>query len=277
MDYVAALAPLDSQQAPFAPGPELLAEPDATQDWGIDSEVETVAFEEPDLDDAEPLTDTVAVAYDDQPTGEVEPTAAELTQAELTAAEPLEGVPAEADDYFVIGDQGEVIAAPEPDFEGPFKPRTDETHIDRFTRRVADVPVDIRPTEGAMPGDPAAARFAEQALADPRQTGEVPGIVCSYTPWTICFRPLYFEDIALERYGHRVPIIQPALSGARFFASVAALPYKMRVHPPRSCVCSNGFSRCGDCPLPGYGQCVWRWDAALVEAAAVTGFVFILP
>jgi hypothetical protein len=58
---------------------------------------------------------------------------------------------------------------------------------------------------------------------------------------------------------------------------VALLPYKMRVRPPRSCVCSNGFSRVGDCPPPGYGECVWRWDAALVEAAAVTGFVFILP
>jgi hypothetical protein len=174
--------------------------------------------------------------------------------------------------------QGEEIPVPAPAVAGPFKPREDESDIDRFTRQLAEVPLDIRPTQGVMPPDLAAREFADDvAAADPRDTHELPGIYCSYTPWTICFRPLYFEEVALERYGQKCRFIQPAVSGAHFFSSVALLPYKMRVRPPRSCVCSNGFSRPCDCPPPGYGECVWRWDAALVEAAAVTGFVFILP
>jgi hypothetical protein len=51
----------------------------------------------------------------------------------------------------------------------------------------------------------------------------------------------------------------------------------MTVRCPRSCQCSNGFSRCGDVPLPGYDSCVFRIDASLVEAAAVLGVIFILP
>ncbi|MEX2112051.1 MAG: hypothetical protein WD845_02640 [Pirellulales bacterium] len=172
---------------------------------------------------------------------------------------------------------GEAIATPRPDVSEAFAPHTDEAAIDRFTRRLVDVPLDIRPTEGIMPGDPAATKFAESATMDPRELHQVPGIVCACTPWTICFRPLYFEEVALERYGDKARFIQPAVSGVRFFSHVALLPYKMRVRPPRSCVCSNGFSRVGDCPPPGYGECVWRWDAAAIEIAAVTGFVFILP
>jgi hypothetical protein len=63
----------------------------------------------------------------------------------------------------------------------------------------------------------------------------------------------------------------------KFFGSIAALPYKMTVRRPRSCECSNGFSRCGDCPLPGYGRREVRLDASLIEAAAVAGVVYILP
>ena len=51
----------------------------------------------------------------------------------------------------------------------------------------------------------------------------------------------------------------------------------MTVRPPRSCQCSNGFSRPGDCPLPGYGRREFRLDASLIEAAAVAGVVYILP
>jgi hypothetical protein len=180
-----------------------------------------------------------------------------------------------ADD--VVAAQGEAIAAPQAEEPTPFKLDAEHSDADRVGRRVTDVILDIRPTEGALPEDPAASEFARKAQSDPRQYDGVEPIVCSYTPWTICFRPLYFEEVGLERYGMKCRFIQPAVSGVHFFSSVALLPYKMRVRPPRSCVCSNGFSRVGDCPLPGYGECVWRWDAALVEAAAVTGFVFILP
>src|SRR5262249_45281632 len=102
-------------------------------------------------------------------------------------------------------------------------------------------------------------------------------IVCACTPWTFCYRPLYFEDIDLERYGCTCGILQPAVSEAKFIGTVAMLPYKMAVRPPRSCQCSNGFSRCGDCPLPGYGACVVSLPAAAFEAGVVAGIVVALP
>jgi hypothetical protein len=161
----------------------------------------------------------------------------------------------------------------------PYKPAAeDESKIDRFKRQIVEVPVDIRPTEGLLPEDIGAEKFAaEPTIDESLPSGEPASIFCSYTPWTICYRPLYFEDIGLERYGKNVGCLQTGLSGVRFFGSVAALPYKMTRRPPRSCECSNGFSRPGDCPLPGYGNRRFQWDAALVEAAMVTAVVYIIP
>jgi hypothetical protein len=155
-----------------------------------------------------------------------------------------------------------------------------EADADRINRTVCDVSIDIRPPAGAggLPEDLAAEHLADQPTIDETfPSGQPADLFCSYTPWTICYRPLYFEDIPLERYGCNVGYLQTGLSGVKFFGSIAALPYKMTRRPPRSCQCSNGFSRCGDCPLPGYGNRRFQWDAALVETAIITGFVFILP
>ena len=55
----------------------------------------------------------------------------------------------------------------------------------------------------------------------------------TWTPPVFCHQPLYFEDTMLERHGHeRLPCIQPILSGARFFYSIAFLPYQAYLQPP---------------------------------------------
>ena len=181
-------------------------------------------------------------------------------------------------DSTLAPNDAERIVTPRSVARSPFKPDADESDQDRFKRQVADVSLDIRPTEGAMPEDLAAAKFADEPTIDETFPSDLPpDIFCSHTPWTFCYRPLYFEDIKLERYGANVGNLQTGLSGVRFFGSILVLPYKMTVRPPRSCQCSNGFSRCGDCPLPGYGRREFRWDASLIEAAAVAGVVFILP
>lgn len=167
---------------------------------------------------------------------------------------------------------------PEPVETPAFRPGEGEVNIDRFTRRLTEVPLDIRNTAGTMPEDVSLAAFPETPIAS--VPGPAPGraeVPVAYSPWTICFRPLYFEEVRLERYGDTHGILQPAISGAHFFGSVVALPYKMTVRPPRSCECSNGFSRPGDCPLPGYGRHELRADAALVEAAVVAGIAVALP
>lgn len=65
---------------------------------------------------------------------------------------------------------------------------------------------------------------------------------------------LMFEDANLERYGHTHPKMQPFLSGAHFFTSVALLPYKTVVANTDRCVYSLGYYRPGDCN-PAYRDC----------------------
>ena len=176
----------------------------------------------------------------------------------------------------------EEIPTPQPDSAPDVLPGASDDDQDRFARQVTDVPLDIRPPQGALPPDLAADK-ADENLAQPwgprgvcaRDMHEL--IICACTPWTIGYRPLYFEDIPLERYGRTAGIVQPGVSAVRFFCTLPLLPYKMTVRPPRSCQWSNGFSRLGDQPPPGYGAMFLRLDAAAVEAAVMAGLFLALP
>jgi hypothetical protein len=64
----------------------------------------------------------------------------------------------------------------------------------------------------------------------------------------LCHKPLYFEEVQLERYGHTPgPIAEPFVSGAHFFANIALLPYKMGISPPHECEYALGYYRPGSC------------------------------
>ena len=68
------------------------------------------------------------------------------------------------------------------------------------------------------------------------------------------FHPLYFEDRMLERHGHkRFPHITPLVSGSRFVAQAALLPYLSAIHPPSECMYSLGYYRAGNC-VPAFLQ-----------------------
>lgn len=65
---------------------------------------------------------------------------------------------------------------------------------------------------------------------------------------SLCHKPLYFEDVQLERYGHsHGPFLQPIYSTGHFFVSLAFLPYQMGIHPANECQYALGFYRPGDC------------------------------
>ena len=87
----------------------------------------------------------------------------------------------------------------------------------------------------------------------------------------LCHKPLYFEQIQLERYGHTAgPWTQPFLSGGHFILNIAALPYKMGMNPMNECQYSLGYYRPGSCapwlisPVP----------LSLRGAAAEAGVIF---
>ena len=94
----------------------------------------------------------------------------------------------------------------------------------------------------------------------------------------VCHKPLYFEDVQLERYGHSAgPILQPALSSAHFFASVVSLPYQMGINPPNECRYPLGYYRPGNCapwlvpPVP------LSIRGGLFTAGLYTGGVYSFP
>ena len=89
-------------------------------------------------------------------------------------------------------------------------------------------------------------------------------------------KPLYFEDIPLERYG-QTHLAQPAISGIRFFSTVAILPYKLGLNSPHENVYTLGYQRPGNCVAPTR-QCVpFSFKGVVLQAAAVTGFIYLFP
>ena len=64
----------------------------------------------------------------------------------------------------------------------------------------------------------------------------------------LCHKPLYFENRALERYGHtHGPVVEPIHSAAHFFVNLFVWPYKSGINPPNECLYALGFYRPGDC------------------------------
>ena len=94
----------------------------------------------------------------------------------------------------------------------------------------------------------------------------------------LCHKPLYFEDVALERYGHSWgPFLQPIMSGAHFFGRLPVLPYCMGLKTPGECVYTLGHYRPGSCAPYLVGGMPFSWRAALFQAGGAVGVAAFLP
>ncbi len=94
----------------------------------------------------------------------------------------------------------------------------------------------------------------------------------------LCHKPLYFEQVQLERYGHEIgPVLQPILGTAHFFGNIPLLPYKMGIHPPWECQYPLGYYRPGNCAPYMLQPIPWSLRGAAVQAAAVTGAAALIP
>ncbi len=119
----------------------------------------------------------------------------------------------------------------------------DLTHISQLTTT-------ITPSEGDLPHD--------CPLGDDVFQGRCfAPVTFTWTASQLCHKPLYFEDVQLERYGHMAgPWVQPFASAANFFLTFPILPYKMGLELPNECIYTLGYYRPGDCapylfdPLP---------------------------
>ena len=94
----------------------------------------------------------------------------------------------------------------------------------------------------------------------------------------LCHKPLYFEQVSLERNGHSfAPVLEPVLSGAHFFATLPILPYKMGINPPWECQYPLGYYRPGSCAPHMIYPFPISLRGALVEGGVATGLVFLIP
>ncbi len=102
--------------------------------------------------------------------------------------------------------------------------------------------------------------------------------VCQWEAPNTFSNPRYFEDRMLERHGHRrLDCLQPAISGARFFGTVAMLPYLMTVRPACECEYTLGYYRPGS-QVPGFFQRPpYDRDAVIVQSAVSSGLMIALP
>lgn len=93
-----------------------------------------------------------------------------------------------------------------------------------------------------------------------------------------CHKPLYFEQVQAERYGHSLPpYLQPICSGAHFFGSLVTLPYQMGLTPPNECIYPLGHYRPGNCAPYMVPAVPFTWRAVGAQAGAAVGVSAILP
>lgn len=76
----------------------------------------------------------------------------------------------------------------------------------------------------------------------------------------IRYQPLYFEDVALERYGQQLwGPFDLARTGVLFYGDWLALPHNMWKMPPHSCDTPLGFCRPGSPAPVARHHLLYRW------------------
>jgi len=187
--------------------------------------------------------------------------------------EPLPGLPFTEPlaEPYAPGARARELLAPEEELGLEIQEKCPLPDDRDFLNPIDKIPTDISAKQGELPSECSLGdkTFHPRAWAPTTFTWQASGL---------CHKPLYFEDVHLERYGHSWgPHLQPILSGAHFFLTFPVLPYKMGLYPPCECIYTLGYYRPGSCapymldPLP------LSVRAGLLEAGAWTGMAYLIP
>jgi hypothetical protein len=138
---------------------------------------------------------------------------------------------------------------------------------------LSEISIDIRPK--VMPGEqvpPADCTMISTTFASRAWSP----VTFTWTASASCNKPLYFDDVQLENYGHAwAPYLQPLISSVHFFATVPLLPYYMGVNPPEECIYTLGEYRPGNCAPYMLDPFPWSTRGAIYEATMWTALPFV--
>lgn len=153
--------------------------------------------------------------------------------------------------------------------DGPFNDVCPDPKKDMGT--ILDVPYKLIPSPGPMP--------ESCPLPDERFQRKAPTpITFTWKASSLCYKPLYFEDVQLERYGHYCnPWLQPFISRARFLVTIPCLPYLIGVDPPNQCIYDLGYYRPGNCAPSMMQPIPISLRGGLLEAGAIVGTAAVIP
>jgi hypothetical protein len=169
--------------------------------------------------------------------------------------------------------QGQSVA--EPEQQSPFL-------IDFRQRPITEVTTSILPRSPSVPEDVAQARLQELGNVSYESVlmRQWMGMRYCWDASALHHRPLYFEEVNLERYGYGpryLRAVQPVLSGAHFFATVPTLPYQMAMGPPHRVEYALGHYRPGS-PAPYRVQYPpLSIPGSLAEAGVIVGLIALIP
>lgn len=150
-------------------------------------------------------------------------------------------------------------------------------------RKIQDVTTTIATTQGEMPKDAATEVLQRSAgLPEASLSKDQWDRLCFF--WDapdLAYRPLYFEEVNLERYGYAAKhpyLVQPFISGARFFLTVPALPYLLVAQPWCETNYTLGHYRPGSDWVPyRYQYPPLDAKAGLVEGGLAAGAAVMVP
>ncbi|WP_425618514.1 hypothetical protein NA78x_002221 [Anatilimnocola sp. NA78] len=124
---------------------------------------------------------------------------------------------------------------------------------------------------------PAECAIASNQQIDNYSRGWMPSTI-NWHASALCHKPLYFEQVQHERYGHTAgPFKQPWIDGAHFFGSALLLPYQMALDPPWECEYALGYYRPGSCAPMHIPPFPFSPRAAMAQAGFVVGGIYVIP
>jgi hypothetical protein len=166
-----------------------------------------------------------------------------------------------------------------PDRPVAIEDKPADNEFDALDRPIQRVRADAQTLPGELPPNHSAAKMTEfppirHSMGISRSWY---GSAFGWAPTALKHQPVYLEDLNAERYGYNCGVVQGLASSALFFGTIPTLPYRTVVHPPWDEQYTLGLDRPGNCVPLRWHRLPWHTGAAIVQAGAIAGVIFLVP